>query len=46
MEERAAVITMKEYLRETIDDLGLNIGREAATPARRDIFEVSEKAIP
>ena len=46
-EERTAVITMKEYLREAIEDLGLNITREAATPARRDIFKVlSEKATP
>ena len=46
-ENRTAIITpMKEYLRESIlDESELNITRrEAATPASKELFEVSEKA--
>ena len=45
-EQDTAVITMKEYLRELLVESNLNIVREAATPATRELFEVSEKATP
>ena len=35
---------MKEYFRESIDESELNLTREAATPARKELFDVSEKA--
>lgn len=33
-------------MQEAISDSGLDVVREAVTPARRDTFEVSEKARP
>ena len=45
-EQNTAVITMKEYSRESLSESNLNIVREAATPATRELFEVSEKATP
>jgi hypothetical protein len=43
-ENKTATITMKEYLRESIDESELNITREAATPATKELFDVSDKA--
>ena len=37
-----AVITMKDYLRESIEESGLDIRREAATPAKKNLFEVND----
>jgi hypothetical protein len=42
--ERTAEITMKPYLQEAIDDYLQDITYEAATPAKRDLFEVDERA--
>jgi Reverse transcriptase (RNA-dependent DNA polymerase) len=39
-----AEITMREYLEESISEPGLNISRVAASPAKRDLFEVDEGA--
>ena len=41
-----ATIKMKDYLTEAITDSQLDISRSAATPANKDLFEVSEKAPP
>jgi hypothetical protein len=35
-----AVITMRSYLQEAIDESGLEITRKAATPAKKDLFEI------
>ena len=43
-ENRTAIITMKEYLKESIEESELNITREAATPVTKELFDVSEKA--
>ena len=43
-DERTAIITMKDYLREAIAESELGIKRQAATPATRELFEVSESA--
>ena len=43
-DQKTAIITMKEYLREAIAESELGIKRQAATPATRELFEVSEKA--
>jgi hypothetical protein len=43
-DERTAIITMKDYLREAIAESELGIKRQAATPATRELFEVDEKA--
>ena len=43
-EEQTAVITMKDYLREAIAESELAITREAATPAKRTLFEVNEQS--
>jgi Reverse transcriptase (RNA-dependent DNA polymerase) len=39
-EERTAVVTMKQYLQEALDECGMEITREAATPARKNLFDV------
>jgi Reverse transcriptase (RNA-dependent DNA polymerase) len=39
-EERTAVVTMKQYLQEALDECGMDITRAAATPARKNLFEV------
>ena len=41
-ENRTAVISMKSYLQEAIDECEMEIKREATTPARRTLFEVDE----
>jgi hypothetical protein len=39
-------VTMKRYLQEAIDECGLDIRREAKTPARRTLFEVDRSSTP
>jgi len=39
-----AVVTMKEYLKEAIQESGMDITRVAATPARKNLFDVDEKS--
>lgn len=41
-----AEITMRDYLEEAIAESGMNITRTAATPAKRDLFEIDDKAHP
>ena len=42
-EENTAVITMKDYLKEAITELGLlNVSRTASTPPTRTLFEVDD----
>jgi hypothetical protein len=43
---KTATITMKEYLKEAIDESGMDIQRVAATPARKTLFDVDESATP
>jgi hypothetical protein len=43
---RTATITMKDYLREAIEESGLDITRTAITPAGKDLFEISDTAEP
>ena len=38
------IITVKEYLKESIEESELNITREAATSVTKELFDVSEKA--
>jgi N-acetylglucosamine kinase-like BadF-type ATPase len=40
--DHTAVITMKDYLREAIEESGLDISKLASTPAYRTLFEVDE----
>jgi hypothetical protein len=35
-------ITMNQYLREALDESGMNVSRSAASPAKKDLFEVDE----
>ena len=42
--ERTAVVTMKGYLQEAIDESGLYVQRTATTPARKNLFVVNESA--
>ena len=42
--DRKAIISMRNYLEEAIDECGMEIKREVATPARRTLFEVDPKA--
>ena len=44
-ENRTAVISMKSYLQEAIDECEMEIKREATTPARRTLFEVDEASV-
>jgi hypothetical protein len=44
--DRTAVVTMKSYLEEAIAESGMSINRTAATPARKNLFELDEKATP
>jgi hypothetical protein len=39
-----ATIIMKDYLKEAMEESGLDIVREAATPATRELFEVDPNA--
>ena len=39
-----ATIKMKEYIKEAISDFGEDITRNAATPAKRDLFEIDEES--
>ena len=41
-----AEIMMREYLEEAIAESGLEITRTAASPAKRDLFEVNDNACP
>ena len=41
-----AEMMMREYLEEAIAESGLEITRTAATPAKRDLFDVDEDACP
>jgi hypothetical protein len=41
---KTATITMKDYLREAIEESGLNVQRVAPTPARKTLFEVNQSA--
>jgi hypothetical protein len=43
-EQNTAVITMKDYLREAIEESGLNIVKPVSTPANRELFEVDESS--
>ena len=45
-DKRTAVINMKRYLQEAIDECGLELQREASTPARRSLFEVDPTSTP
>lgn len=45
-DEGTAKVSMKEYLTEAIDESGFNIRNIAATPARRDMFEVDPESPP
>lgn len=42
--EHTAVVTMREYLKEAINESGLNVTRTATTPARKNLFDVDDKA--
>jgi hypothetical protein len=39
-------VKMKEYIKEAIDDFGEDIVRSAATPAKKNLFDVDENAEP
>ena len=43
---RTVTIQMKDYLRESIDESGLNITHEAATPAKGNLFDVEINSTP
>lgn len=43
-DDRKAVLSMRSYLEEAIDECGMEIKREANTPARRTLFDVDPKA--
>jgi hypothetical protein len=45
-DKRTAVINMKRYLQEAIDECGLELRSKASTPARRSLFEVDPTSIP
>jgi hypothetical protein len=45
-DNKTATINMKECLDEAIEESGLNIVRTAATPAKRDLFEINESSTP
>ena len=42
--ERTAVITMRQYLEEALAECGMDITREAKTPAKRCLFDVDPKS--
>ena len=44
MPNGTAEITMRDYLEEAIAESGLDIKRTAASPARRDLFELCDKS--
>jgi hypothetical protein len=41
-DEKTAKITMKQYLREALEESKMNIKYEAATPARKNLFDVND----
>ncbi|GAX15524.1 hypothetical protein FisN_6Hu141 [Fistulifera solaris] len=43
---RTVEIQMKDYLQESIDESGLDITREATTPARSNLFDIDEESEP
>jgi hypothetical protein len=43
-ENGTAEIMMREYLEEAIAESGLDVARQAATPARRDLFDIDERS--
>jgi Reverse transcriptase (RNA-dependent DNA polymerase) len=45
-EDRTARITMKQYLQEALDESKMDIKYEAATPARKNLFDVDQEAAP
>lgn len=44
--KQRAIITMKQYLEEALSECGMDIVREVATPAQRDLFDVNENSPP
>jgi hypothetical protein len=42
-EEQTAKITMRQYLEEALAESNMNIDYEAATPARKTLFDVTDK---
>ncbi len=45
-DDRTAVVTMKSYLKEAIEESEMNINQTAATPARKNLFVLDDKAAP
>jgi hypothetical protein len=45
-DNQTATITMKQYLEEALAECHMNITYEAATPAKRNLFEVDEESVP
>jgi Reverse transcriptase (RNA-dependent DNA polymerase) len=43
-DERTAKITMKQYLEEALQEINTDIKYEAATPARKNLFDVNQQA--
>ena len=43
-DDRTAVVTMKSYLKEAIEESGMSIDRTVATPAEKNLFELDDKA--
>ena len=43
-EERTAIITMKDYLKEAITGSGLDITKTASTPANGNLFKIDDKS--
>ncbi len=43
-EDGTATIKMKDYIKESIAEFGESIVRTAATPARKDLFDINEKS--
>jgi hypothetical protein len=39
-----AEIMMREYLEEAIAESGLDVSRQAATPAKRDLFDIDGRS--
>lgn len=44
-DKNTAVITMRDYLLESIEESGMDIERESATPAKKNLFEVDSDAM-
>ena len=45
-DEQTAKITMKQYLEEALQEIQTEIKYEAATPARKNLFDVDQTAVP